>query len=86
MADRPRPGTPQFRILLLRKLKNVFPACEARIVDVPGGVSFQLLDAKGQTRMKPVTIYAHHSDALTTSKLRWLIESAKGSHEDHLDP
>lgn len=53
----PKATAPQFRTLLLRRLKNVFPSCEANIRDVQGGLAFELFDSEGRARTASVNMY-----------------------------
>lgn len=60
--------TPQFRTLLLRRLKNMFLDCSARIEDAPLGITFQLSTVLGSLRRAGSTFRAHAS-ALTKRTL-----------------
>jgi hypothetical protein len=62
--------TPQFRTLLLRRLKNMFPDCSARIEDAPRGITYQLFDAEGQPKTGRINIYRAHPTALTRSTIK----------------
>lgn len=74
--DPPDATTPQFRTLLLRRLKNLFPTLNADIRPLPNGVSFQLFDADGKARSKRVSIYRHHREPLEATFLRRLVGEA----------
>jgi len=52
MPDRSRLGlrTPQYRTLLLRRLKNMFPGWTADIQDARHSLSIQLLDETGRLK------------------------------------
>lgn len=58
MPDRSRPGlrTPQYRTLLLRRLKNMFPGWTADIRDVRHGLSIQLRDETGRPRGREASL------------------------------
>ena len=66
----PSVNTPQFRTLLLRRLKNLFPSCTARIQYPPRGVAFQLFDGEGHPRSALVNIYRGHSPLTKQELLR----------------
>lgn len=70
----PSAGTPQFRTLLIRKLKNLYPGRRVEIADLPNGVAFQLFAADGTTFGQPVTIYAYQQTRLTRTELTRRIE------------
>lgn len=65
----PRVKTPQFRTLLLRRLKNMFPDCTARIEDAPLGITYQLFDDQGRPQTKRINIHRSHPAALTKRTL-----------------
>ena len=58
MADKPTPSlrTPQYRTLLLRRLKNMFPGWTANIQEARHGLSFQLFDECGRPRRRKVSL------------------------------
>ena len=58
MPDKLRPGlrTPQYRTLLLRRLKNMFPGWTADIQDTRHGLSIQLLDETGRPKGKKASL------------------------------
>jgi len=58
MPNGSRPGlrTPQYRTLLFRRLKNMFPGWTADIRDSRHGLSIQLLDETGRPRGKKASL------------------------------
>lgn len=66
----PSAGTPQFRTLPIRKLKNLYPERRIEIADLPNGVTFQLFNADDVAFGQPVTIYAYQRMPLTRSELK----------------
>ena len=58
--------TPQFRTLLLRRLKNLFPSCTVQINYPARGVAFQLFDHDGHARSVVVNIYRGRVGTLLT--------------------
>jgi hypothetical protein len=73
--DLPGVDTPQFRTLLLRKLKNAFPSCSARIAYTGRGVAFQLFDDKGDARSAVINVGRARADLLTKTSLKRLIRN-----------
>jgi hypothetical protein len=58
MSDGPNPSlrTPQYRTLLLRRLKNMFPGWTADIQEARHGLSVQLFDEAGRPRGKKASL------------------------------
>jgi len=58
MSNRPTPSllTPQYRTLLLRRLKNMFPGWTADIQEARHGLSLQLFDESGRPRGRKVSL------------------------------
>jgi hypothetical protein len=62
--------SPQFRLQLLRKLKNLVPSCTPEFVDgLDRGVGFRLKDRHGRFRSNIVKIHRNGPDVLTTKHL-----------------
>ena len=73
----PAVKTPQFRTLLIRKLKNLFPQWSAHIEDAPRGITFQLFDRDGHARSGRISLYRTHPKVLTKRSLSWEVEKSK---------
>lgn len=56
--------TPQFRTLLLRKLKNLYPDYGYSISTEEDGLSFQLLDSSGNAKGSRGRFYRHNKSNL----------------------
>jgi len=74
-ANLPGVGTPQFRTLLIRKLRAVFPSCSVRIVYPERGIAFQLFDIAGRPRSALVNIYRMRADLLTKTSLERIVRT-----------
>jgi hypothetical protein len=62
--------TPQFRTMLIRKLKNIFPSCSVEIVDgIKPGIGFRLRDRHGKYRSNIARIYRYNENVLSRDKL-----------------
>ena len=74
-GETPRPGvnTPQFRTMLLRRLKSLFPSLKPDIQPLPNGVTFQLFDEQGDAKTPKLSIYSHHANALERAYLLRLV-------------
>jgi len=71
----PRSVTPQFRTLLIRKLKNLYPDQNMEITKQDDkGIEFQLLSNSGVPVTGRIGIYRSCKDTLTKSNLERLIE------------
>lgn len=65
----PNVKTPQFRTLLLRRLKNMFPGYSIRIEGARIGITFQLFDEEGRPQTGRISMGRAHSKALTKRTL-----------------
>jgi hypothetical protein len=62
--------SPQFKTMLLRKLKNIAPTCEVEFVEgLDKGIGFLLKDPQGRYRSKVVRIYRHNPGTLEKKEL-----------------
>ena len=61
--------TPQFRTLLLRKLKNLYPDYGYSISTEEDGLSFQLLDRDGNAKGSRGRFYRHNKSDLERATL-----------------
>lgn len=63
-------SSPQFRVSLIRKLKNLVPGCTVEFVDGSSpGVRFRLKDRSGRYRSNVVHINRNGPDALSAGRL-----------------
>ena len=65
----PRADTPQFRTLLLRKLKNLYPDYSYSISTEEDGLSLQLLDSAGRAKGSRCRFYRHNNSDLERGTL-----------------
>ncbi|HEX8366520.1 MAG TPA: hypothetical protein VF603_14660 [Allosphingosinicella sp.] len=75
-ARLPGAKTPQFRTLLLRRLKNMFPNRSVRIADARHGITFQLFDGAGRPATKRISVYGAHAGGLRKRTLAWRVGAA----------
>jgi hypothetical protein len=60
--------TPQFRAMLIRKLKNIAPTCTVEFVDgLDSGIGFRLRDQQGRYRTNIIRIFRYSQDVLQRS-------------------
>ena len=72
-----RVSSPQFRALLIRKLKNFVPTCSVEFVEgLDRGIGFRLKDRQNRYRSNVVRIYRYHEDVLHRKKLVAAIKRA----------
>ncbi|MEO1542898.1 MAG: hypothetical protein AAFR75_02620 [Pseudomonadota bacterium] len=71
-----KPGTPQFRTALIRRMRNLEPDYEIEFLDTDNGTMFRLIDSLGRPRSEKITITTRHSDSLQTEQLRRTLKSA----------
>ena len=71
-----KPGNPQFRTALIRKLKNVAPDYDIQFVETASGVAFRMIDSAGRYRSKIVKIGARTNHGLEKSYLESRLKSA----------
>ncbi|HYG30126.1 MAG TPA: hypothetical protein VD887_07925 [Allosphingosinicella sp.] len=81
-ARLPGVKTPQFRTLLLRRLKNMFPDRSVRIEDARHGITFQLFDGAGRPATKRISVYGAHAYELRKRTLAWRVGAAACGADD----
>jgi hypothetical protein len=78
MPKRISVATPQFRTLLVRKLKNLFPSYSVEFLPAERGLSFRLKDEQGTYCSETARIYRHAEGVLSKRSLLRLIRLTRG--------
>jgi hypothetical protein len=78
MPKRISVATPQFRTLLVRKLKNLFPNYSVEFLHAERGLSFRLKDEQGRDCSEIAQVYRHVKGVLSKRSLLGLIRLTPG--------
>ena len=67
--------TPQFRTMLIRKMRNICPSCLVEFIDgIKPGIGFRLRDQQGRYRTNDARIYRYNENVLSRDKLIYVIK------------
>lgn len=61
--------THQFKLALVRKLKNLVPDCEVEWIECDSGLGFVLVDGRGRRRSNLIRFHRYSDDLLTKHRL-----------------